>query len=127
MKMKIPKKTILTIIIVCLSTLWLRELTLRKGIEEADHYMFPFITSGTLCRTFYRFTWLDTISDFGTVRFSPGWNICYEPVDVLSNGIYVRVPAFKKATGTTYSDITTALNLPLGEERKRAIEKLLNE
>jgi len=61
------------------------------------------------------------------IRFNPGWNIGYEPVDVLANGLYVHVPLFGKASGTTHGEVTKALNLPLGEERKQAIEKLLNE
>ncbi|MDF7802033.1 hypothetical protein P4C99_21330 [Pontiellaceae bacterium B1224] len=128
MKMKIPKQSFTAIVIVSLASLWIRELSLRKAIEEADHYIMPFVVSGNLFRTApHQFTFFDMMTDLGTVKFKPGWYIGYEPVDVLANGISVRVPMFGKATGTTHGDLTHALNLPFGEERKQAIEKLLND
>ena len=127
MKKKLPYRLFTAIAIVCLSILWIREFTLRKAIQEADHYMMPFIVSGNLFRTSYRFTLLEVIHDSAKVRFNPGWNVGYEPVDVLANGLGVHVPLFRKASGTTHWELTHALNLPFGEERKQAIEKLLNE
>lgn len=117
-------KSISLILIIFLSALWLRELTLRRAIVSANDYMYVFITHGKYYPTLHRFVWFDPVTDPNTIKLSPGWYILYEPNE-LSNGFYVRVSMFGKVTGTTDYKISEIMSLPDREERNRIIEELL--
>jgi hypothetical protein len=110
---------------VCLSILWLRELTLRRAIEVANYQMMSCIIDGGYFLYKYQFKWFYFSPEAGESSFTPGWSIWYEPTKVFSQGPTVHVSLFGKIKGTSVPELTDALSLPYGKERKQAFEELL--
>lgn len=113
------------ILIACLSILWLRELTLRRAIRNSNYQMMPCIIDGGYFLYGYQFKWFYFCAETGENSFSPGWSIWYEPTEVMGYGLTVHVSLFGNVIGSSVPELTYALRLPYGGERKQAFENLL--
>lgn len=112
--MKIPKRTIMALIIAALTVLWLRELTLRRAIKSAGNFMAPFNKQS-------KDDWIIQDHSFGPIavitendelgkKLSIGWRLSYEP-DALRNGTDIHVNLFGKVTFVGYGEIMEIIRL----------------
>ncbi len=114
MKIKNPKRVIITTVIIFLSLLWFREFTLRRAISSASNFMAPFNkqSKDNWIIWDHRFGIINVITEDQPLgkKYSIGWKLDYEP-DALRNGTDIHVNLFGKVTFVGYGEIMNIIHL----------------